>query len=89
MIALFSKGYFIDLWQEQQDPAWLQNTATALGVRVDEIELYNCPAIRSDMEYYFNSERQLVLQEDPALYPDDAEPGEIIWAAPITLEKIF
>jgi hypothetical protein len=64
MLAYFYKGVFIGMWQDQRDNKdWLPTTIKALGHDKKDVEVYDCPPIKTNTPYYFDENKKLVVQE--------------------------
>ncbi|MFN8741543.1 MAG: hypothetical protein ACK5YR_16580 [Pirellula sp.] len=87
MKAYFYQNKHIGIWQNQiNDPTWITRTAQSLGHNLNYVEIYECPAIRSDEPYFFDENKCLVTQKEIV----DFEGNKIVtWNTPIILEKLY
>ena len=90
MLAYFHKNIFIGLWQDQsQDETWLERTARALGHQVSDVEVYQCPPLRSDAAYYFDENKNLVVQASAESMEIEGVVQKVYsWHPPQVLTKI-
>jgi hypothetical protein len=87
MLAYFYQGNHVGIWQDQSsDPTWVQRTAGSLGHSLAQVEVYRCPAVRSDTAYFFDEQKRLVTQKEII----EVEGQRVfLWNEPITLEKFY
>jgi hypothetical protein len=87
MLAYFYKGHHVGIWQDQSnDPTWVERTAGSLGHNIKDVEVFHCPAVRSDTPYFFDENKCLVTQKEIV---DFEGKKVVIWNTPIILEKFY
>lgn len=90
MLAWFYKGEFFGMWQDQShEDKWVERTAISLGHKINDVEVYRCPALRNDESHYFDEQKRLVLGSKSTVVVDGQPQTVFEWGAPQELERFY